>query len=417
MDRNLARPVVNALRGFSIEALPSPPEIALILVAGLWMLTALATTLLTLTYCTMAQRRSRPADQPPCVVLAPVKGASPTLTQFTSALLRQDYRRYRVIFAVESERDPAFAPLTEATRNSEGRAMLVVAGLSTDRGQKVHNIAIALKAVQPTDEIVVFSDGDFVPSTDWLTQLTRRVVRGHADLATGYLVNVPASERPASVAASLISLGLGTAFSPPGFRLCWGGSTAIRRTTLEALDPEKFLVGTLSDDLSLTRAAYRKRVHIHMSLAVRVPTPTDQSWRSLFAYIRRQYLILRIYAPLQWAFGLWAFALPPLGLAAAVALALSGSAWWLVAPLAVWILQQVRFVLRHRALQRVLDADAVTKLEPIFRLAHLMGPLVQVPHLLAFLASGCGRTIRWAGITYRVDSPERMQIVSRVESS
>jgi hypothetical protein len=150
-----------------------------------------------------------------------------------------------------------------------------------------------------------------------------------------------------------------------------------------------------------------------MSLASRVPAPTDHSWRSLFLYIRRQYQIVRIYAPRHWIIGAWAFVITPAGVAAALTLTLAGHVAGLVALAAAWALQQGRFVLRHRALRRILDAGVAAELKPVFLLAHVVGPFVQIPHLAAFLASAFGRTIHWAGITYRVDGPERMRIIDR----
>jgi hypothetical protein len=173
----------------------------------------------------------------------------------------------------------------------------------------------------------------------------------------------------------------------------------------------------LSDDLSLSRAAYRNGIDIYTSLAVRVPTPTEHSWCSLFAYLRRQYQIVRIYAPMHWAFAAYALLLSPAGVAAAAMLALSGHAAGFGALAAAWALQQARFVMRHRALRRILDPAVVANLQPVFLLAHLIGPLVQIPHIIGFLASSFGRTIRWAGITYRVTGPERMQIVERAETT
>jgi hypothetical protein len=387
--------------------------ILLYLIVALWMLTAAATSLATYVYYRNARRLRKPPNQPAAVVLAPVKGASPTLNQFTTALLAQDYRRYRVIFIVESTGDPAYWPLADAAGLSGGRARLLVAGEAIDRGQKAHNLAAALQTLREDDEIVVFAVGDFVPAIDWLTQLTRPVIRGRAEISTGYVIMVPRSPRPANIAASLISLGIATIFSPPGARLCSGASTAIRRSTLERLDPQKFLARTLSDDLALSRAARQRGVAIHMNLAARGPTPTEHSWRSLFAYIKRQYQIVRIYAPLHWAMAAWALLISPIAIAAAILLAYSGQIAGFVALVLAAGLQQVRFVLRERALRRILDPDVIEQLEPVFRHSPLFGPLVQLVHVTAFLASATSRTIHWAGVIYRVDGPEQMTILSR----
>jgi len=392
---------------------PGTILILLYLIVALWTLTAVAASLATFLYYRNARRLRKPPNQPQAVVLAPVKGASPTLDQFTAALLAQDYQQYRVIFIVESTSDPAYWPLADAAGLSGGRARLIVAGESSDCGQKAHNLAAALRSLREDDEIVVFADGDFVPPVDWLTQLTRPIVRGRAEISTGYVIMVPRSPRPANILASLISLGIATIFSPPGARLCSGASTAIRRSTLERLKPERFLARTLSDDLALSRVARQHGIGIHMNLAARGPTPTEHSWRSLFAYIKRQYQIVRMYAPLHWAMAAWALLISPVGIVAAILLAFSGQIAGFAALILAAGLQQVRFVLRERALKRILDPDVIEQLAPVFRHSPLFGPFVQLFHLAAFLASAASRTIHWAGVAYRVDGPEQMTILSR----
>ena len=57
---------------------------------------------------------------------------------------------------------------------------------------------------------------------DWLTQLTRPIARGTTELTTSYTILTPRSARPATLAASLISLGIATCPSPAGRHLVSG---------------------------------------------------------------------------------------------------------------------------------------------------------------------------------------------------
>ena len=383
------------------------------IVTSVWLVVSLLTTLLTLALHRRAKRAERPKNQPPCVVLSPVKGASANLPAFVEALLHQDYPRYRVVFIVESADDPACAVLSEASSRSDGRAVLLIAGLATDRGQKVQNLAAGLKAVGGDDEIVAFVDADCLPPSDWLMQLTRQIARGRSVMSSGYLVLVPHPLRPASVIASLMSLGLATCPSPISNNFCWGGSTAVLRKTLEGLQPQKYFANTLSDDLALSRAARDGNVRLDYVVAVRVPTPADYSWRSFFAYVRRQYMILRIYALSGWAFAAVILLLPVVGTAAAAYLVVSGHPLALAALIAIWLSQQLRYVIRTDALRRVLDPAVIDQLAPIFRIQHLLGPCVHLIHVLAFLPSMVGRTITWADITYRILGPDRMTVLRR----
>ncbi len=388
-------------------------ELILVGLVASWLIAAITTTLLTFGYDRRARPKRRRPGRVPCVILSPVKGVSPTLGEFVTNLLNQDHTRYRVIFIVESERDPAYAALDTLIDNDRGKAELLVAGRATDRGQKVHNLSFGLGALTDDDRIVVFVDADLIPPPDWLTQLTHRIARGREDVTTGYTVAVPRSLDYASVVASLISIGIATCLSPVGRRLCWGGSTAIRKEALEALRPEDFLAQTVSDDLSLSRAAAAQGIQVHHIIEIRVPSPVKHSWPTLFAYLRRQYQIVRIYAPAQWSFAAAALLLPPFGLAASLALVWSGHG----AAVATWVLvlalQQSRFFLRQRALLRLLDQSTIEKLRAVFVMQHFLGPVTHAVHLLAFLTSAAGRTITWAGISYRVAGPRRMVVLPK----
>jgi cellulose synthase/poly-beta-1,6-N-acetylglucosamine synthase-like glycosyltransferase len=383
---------------------------------ALWVAASLAATLLTAAVLRAAAHRPKPPpNQPPCVVLVPVKGCSPNLPAFVDALMAQDYRPFRVVFVVESERDPAYPVLAEAAHAASERATLVVAGIAADRGQKVHNLAIALETLDGRDAIVAFTDADLLLPPDWLTQLTRPIARGTTELTTSYTILTPRSARPATLAASLISLGIATCPSPAGRHLVSGCATAIRRETLAALRPSRYLANTISDDLSLSRAARDAGIGVRHVLAARAPTPVEYGWRDLRAYGGRQYRILRLYAPAHWWFAAAALLLPVAGTATAVALAAAGDEAALLGPATVWLLQQGRFVLRRRIAERLFDATTFRTLAPAFRVQHVVGPLVHLAHAALFLGSAFGNTVRWAGITYRV-TRGRVAIVERAAS-
>jgi len=64
----------------------------------------------------------------------PCKGRDPHLRENIRAWLAQDYPDFHVVFVVESEEDPALIDLQEVKG-----ATILIAGKSTDCGQKVHS--------------------------------------------------------------------------------------------------------------------------------------------------------------------------------------------------------------------------------------------------------------------------------------
>jgi cellulose synthase/poly-beta-1,6-N-acetylglucosamine synthase-like glycosyltransferase len=337
-------------------------------------------------------------------VLIPVKGQAEdqaALAAFLAACTCQTGVSYRLVFAVESASDPAAALVTAL---ADPRIAWVVAGRTTLRGQKVHNLLAALGTLTSADRIVVFADADALWPADWLAQLVRPIVLGRAGVASGYRWILPQDDHPASRLAALMDWSVATCARARRWNLCWGGATALSREALDRIDLPTIWAGALLDDLTLTRAARRAGIVIHAPLFALVPSPVRHDWRSLFAFGRRQYLLVRVHAPRHWWLALITFAVPVAGFATA----LQAGAWgWICIGLAA-LLQQLRAALRLRIARRVLPPAASAQTARILRRWRWLLPGAQILHLLLIVSSAFGRTMVWAGRRYRLLSPERV---------
>jgi len=83
--------------------------------------------------------RPRRTSHERIVVFCPCKGKDPEFEKNIQSILDQDYPNYEVQFIVESEDDLAY-PLLRSLG-----ARVLVAGRTTSRGQKVHNLAYAVE--------------------------------------------------------------------------------------------------------------------------------------------------------------------------------------------------------------------------------------------------------------------------------
>ena len=112
-----------------------------------------------------------PESGEPTVLIIPVHGVPPHLADLWRGISRQSYRSLRVVFAVESSSDPAYAAL----HSLEGgpRREIVVAGMAARRGQKIHNLLAALGTLRDDDRVIVFADADIVPCSDWMARLVK----------------------------------------------------------------------------------------------------------------------------------------------------------------------------------------------------------------------------------------------------
>ena len=383
--------------------------------AGLWLLVSALATLASAIYL-RGLRPEPPEDPgpfPPLLVLLPVRALDAAevadARDCLAALARQDYAgRWRVVLAFEDERDPA-VPLTHEL--DPARFSTVLAGPGEGRSQKVQNLLAALATRQEQETIVVTLDVDTRPQPGWLAELTRPVRLGIAEIAGGYRWMLP-EDLPSRLAA-LADRAPATFARPRFLNLLWGGSTAITAGALKRLPIERVWEGAMSDCLSLTQAAHAAGMPPWTPRRVLVPSPVRHTWRSLWAFARRQLLLTRIYAPFAWACLGAGLAVPVAGVALLLPPALGGDPVALGILIAAIVLQQLRASLRVEVARRVLppeDSEAVMRALPLDR---LLLPLAHLAHLVVFLGSALGRRVRWRGRSYAILAPGATQVLAR----
>jgi hypothetical protein len=342
---------------------------------------------------------------PPVVILFAIKGAGETTAPFLERVCRQEYPNYRIVVALESKADPALRLVESAQRAARTRLEMdiVIAGYATQRSQKVHNLLAALGALRNGDRIVVFTDADTLLPTDWLTNLVRPIANGEVSAATGYRWPLPMDRSLPTLIAAAADLSVTTSARSRHWNMCWGGSTAVSRDALDAIDLKAVWDRAASDDVTLTRALRAHKCAINSPLRILVPSPVAHTWSSLFAFARRQHLMLRTYAPRHWIFGGMALCIPALG--AGVALLSLGAVnrVGIGALIASIAMLQVRLKIRRRIMARVLPADTHSIAQASIFFSVWAWPLIHFTHCLAFLSSCLGGRFTWAGVRYQLD--------------
>jgi len=379
-----------------------------ILIALLWGAFSVAATALTALYLHRVRPLRQPEPEGRVAVIVPVRGPAPRLPAVLDALLRQDWPELRLIVAVESEADPAHA-LAAAAAARDARISVVVAGEAAARGQKVQNLLAALPLITPEDVFVVFFDADAIAPPGFLRALLRPLLFRVADLASGYRVVVP---EPGSAGALLVALADHGVSTFPRFRaigVLSGGSTAIRTDILPGLDLPRIWHGALSDDLTLTRQARSLGVAIHGVHAALLPSPMALSVPDAFRFGVRQLRLLRLHLPRLWGvFGLFSL-VPVLG----TALLLAGAPGAATAALVAFVSLQLRLSLREAILKRLLSGEDLARCRRAILAGRLLSPLAIGFRAACWVASAVSRRIAWAGITYEVEAPDRVRVVSR----
>jgi cellulose synthase/poly-beta-1,6-N-acetylglucosamine synthase-like glycosyltransferase len=354
-------------------------------------------------------------------VFVPCRGLDQGLRRNLSALFRQHYPAYELVFVSDRADDAGLGMAREVAREFEGetvaRARFVVAGRATDSGQKVHNLRAALTEADASSEVFVFVDTDARPRADWLRSLVSPLGEEASGAATGYRWFLPVTGGFASHLRSVWNASIASALGANvRGNFCWGGSTAVRRETFERLGMLERWRGTVSDDYALTRALREARLPIRFVPACLTASLEDCTLGEMLEFTTRQLKITRVYSPHLWAFVLVSNLLFVAaffgGLLLAGARAASGLSfvWPLFAVAVIFLLGVWKAYFRLRAVALVLEEHHGRLRAGVW--PHLLlWPLTAAVFLYNALAALASRRIVWRGVGYELKSPTETEII------
>ena len=355
--------------------------------------------------------RPLPDFQPFVSVIAPGRGLEPGLADNLRPLLNQDYRYYEVLFVFDASHDPAIKIVDELKGPASVPTRTVIAGPATDSGQKVHNLRVAVNEVDPQSEVLVFVDTDARPSTHWLRQLVAPLADETLGASTGYRWFIPERGGLASRLRSVWNASVASALgSDTAKNFCWGGSTAIRRTTFDYLYVSDHWRGTVSDDFTITSVLKQARLPIHFTPNCLVASAGDCGFRELLEFTTRQIKITRVYASHLWLpllLGSALFAIAFFGGLILIGVHPRSSAAYIFT-LIIFTLGATKSFIRFRAVSTVLKTSKLDLLAHIF-----LWPFASLLYLYNAIVAGFSRRIEWRGITYELKSPTEAVIISR----
>jgi cellulose synthase/poly-beta-1,6-N-acetylglucosamine synthase-like glycosyltransferase len=359
--------------------------------------------------------RALPEFCPFVSVIAPTRGPEPGLgfTDNIRPLLEQNYPRYEIQFVFDDPQDPCLPTVQQLN----GRT--IISGPATDTGQKVHNLIVAVGNVDPRCEVIVFVDTDARPDRNWLRHLVAPLADEKVGASTGYRWFVPEKGGVASRLRGVWNASIASALGADTMKnFCWGGSTAIRRSTFEALKVVDHWRGTVSDDFTITRVLKEAGLPIHFTPNCLVPSVGDCGWNELVEFTTRQIKITRVYAKHLWLPLLLGSALFAIAFFGGIVLLLvrlwrgESFAILLSVLLMIFVLGSAKSFVRWRAVNIPL-----TRYRSALRrdlAAHLfLWPFASLLYLYNAIVAAFSRRITWRGITYNLRSPNEAVIISR----
>ncbi len=379
-----------------------------------WAAIILVSTVSARRYAWGLPRPEVPGRVPPVAILVAVKGRTATTEACFERLLGLAYPNFRLVVAVESEDDPAVALIRSLQETHAATITLVVAGMASRGGQKVANLAAALDALEARDEIIVFTDADTLPDPDWLSRIVSAIVDAGYGAVTGYRWMVPLDTHLSSAVVAAANTSIVTLPRLPNpINLCWGGTMALRRETLDAIDIRKYWKGALSDDLQMTRALHDHGIRIFSPRQNLLLSPIAFDWTSAFAFGVRQYRLLYLHFPGLWCMAALLLLTPVLCCALALRLACTGD--WIASFMLVLALAcgEMRFRSRRRIAAALWGLDPAGFTGRTARVDRWLRPLWFGFHAACMVAAPWSRKISWAGIDYVVHGPQDVDIQRR----
>jgi len=367
--------------------------------------------------------RDYPPFTPFVTVIVPLRGLDQGLRENITAIFSQDYPAFEVIFVADDKKDAAWAIVEKARldfRDESGPTMrIVVAGPAIDRGQKVHNLSVATREVDRASEVFVFADSDARPGKHWLSSLVAPLADEAVGATTGYRWFVPVRGGLFTHLRSVWNAAIASALgSDEQKNFCWGGSTAIRRSTFESCRVIDHWRSTVSDDFAMTRALRTSQRTIKFVPQCLTPSFEECSFRELIEFTTRQLKITRAYAPHLWKPLLAGSAIFVLvffgGISLVVARALMGLSFAtpLVLLMIIFAMGAMKSHLRLRAVTTIIADPRARSLGST--IAHMtMWPLASALYLYNALAAAISRRITWRGITYELKSPTETVIIRK----
>jgi len=377
-------------------------------------------------YALSKYKKKRDWYRPRTALLVPCKGVDSAFETNIRSFFNQDYENYVLWFVVAEESDPAYGELCRLKKAFGGSSkpqdvQIFLSGqVAPDTcSQKIHNLLCCYEKIGDDIEVLAFADSDVCIGPDWLSHIVYPLRKPENGASSGYRWFVPKKSNVPTLALSAVNAKIAQLLGNTVFNQAWGGSMAIRVDVFRSIGLDKIWPRSLSDDLSLSSAVKKAGMKVAFVPACLVASYESTTWRRLFEFGRRQFLITRIYAPGTWWFGLISSIYSILGLWAGAILAVYAVITadkhlqlYAAVPVLFFASQFIGAVLRQRTMGRVLHKDRF-KIK-IAGTADILLFWVWSWLLLVFIVSSVfGRTICWRGIRYKLLGPTETIVISR----
>jgi cellulose synthase/poly-beta-1,6-N-acetylglucosamine synthase-like glycosyltransferase len=341
----------------------------------------------------------------------------PGLERNLVSLTEFERQNYEIFFILASASDPARSTVERVAKSSRVKAQVIIAGSPNGCSEKVNNLRVAVEQLPPEFEVLVFTDSDGRPGKSWLHHMVAPLADTRIGATTTMRWFIPNRSNFATALLAAWNAPIVTMLSEKGKNFCWGGGTAIRRSTFEQAGVPDEWRNSASDDYSLTRALERTGRSIVFIPECLTLSYVETDFRGLLEFTNRQILITRVYAEKIWAPAAATHVLYCLTLVLGVGLILSDlleqrPAFHLVTlTFLPVLLSSIRGAIRLIGVTEAVPA-AKSQIMGQAWIYIVLAVLVPFLYVTNFVNSLLTRRIRWRGMAYELISPEQTRIIS-----
>ena len=354
--------------------------------------------------------------QESAVIVLPVRGCDPRLERTIEALLKQQFRDYKILVVVDHKSDPAWTKLQEMKLRLDIDNRMKLTPLENHRSTcslKCSALIQAVTALRKDTRWVAFVDADVVVHPTWLADILGPLADDQVAVVSGSQWFEP--KQPAAIGSMIRSIWNAGAIVPTVLlNHPWAGSMAIRYQDLMAGSLLEDWKTTIVDDGPV--AKFAKQIGGRIVINPKLLMVNRESCSSTFAvnWIARMLTWSRIFEP---TFPLtFIHAL----LSALLAIAVDVCVLWAVlsmdvsmiinavgallgsAALCVMGFGLARSAVSSSLLQRGQKPLPPLDFEVMKNVALLMGP-VQLCYLWGCIRAWTAKVVSWRGVEYEIN--------------
>ena len=356
---------------------------------------------------------------PNVAVLLCARGSDPSLPNCLTGLVKQTYEPFEIHVVVDDLHDPALILVNDffAKEQRHRPTVHVLKEHAKSRSLKCSAIILGLEELDNSIEVVALIDADTVGDPNWLRDLVQPLADPAIGATTGNRWFSPTKRNLASVvrqawnAAAVVQMTI--------YQIPWGGSLALKRSTIERCELLSCWSTAFCEDTMLTKILKHNDLRMFRVPDLVLVNNESTTMGSTFRWIVRQLLTVRLYHR-DWPLVLTHGLISSVCMVAApiVILAMYVNAEPIIASLvfAVLFLFEINNVCLLIAIQTanqrvVCQRNPSTSQFNSSRAGILPILVTQLLHPFAVIAATLTRRVSWRGIDYSIGPKKKITML------